>query len=62
MAERFQAAGLCWSVFLCLILAVLKLTVKADWSWGRVSLPIWALLGHNIPVYNDWSCLALLRG
>ena len=48
MAERFQAAGLCWSVFLCLILAVLKLTVKADWSWGRVSLPIWAVLGHNI--------------
>ena len=48
MAERFQAAGLCWSVFLCLILAVLKLTVKAHWSWGRVSLPIWAVLGHNI--------------
>jgi len=27
MAERFQAAGLCWSVLLCLVLAVLKLTV-----------------------------------
>ena len=48
MAERFQAAGLCWSVFLCLTLAVLKLTVKAHWSWGRVSLPIWSVLGHNI--------------
>jgi hypothetical protein len=48
MAERFPPAGLCWFVFLCLTLAVLKLTVKAPWSWGRVSLPIWAVLGHNI--------------
>ena len=48
MAERLQPAGFCWSVFLCLVLAVLKLTVKAPWSWGRVSLPIWAVLGHNI--------------
>ena len=48
MAERFQPAGFCWSVFLCLVLAVLKLTVKAHWSWRRVSLPIWAVLGHNI--------------
>ena len=48
MAERFQPAGFCWSVFLCLVLAVLKLTVKAHWSWGRASLPIWAVLGHNI--------------
>ena len=48
MAERFQPAGFCWSVFLCLVLAVLKLTVKAHWSWWRVSLPIWAVLGHNI--------------
>ena len=22
--------------------------MKADWSWWRVSLPIWAVLGHNI--------------
>ena len=61
MAERFQPAGFCWSVFLCLILAVLQLTVKAHWSWGRVSLPIWAVLGPQHPVHNDRICVALLR-
>ena len=27
---------------------VLKLRVERHWSWWRVSLPLWAVLGHNI--------------
>ena len=48
MAEPFEPAGFYLSGFLCLVLAVLKLTVEAQWSWWRVSLPLWAVLGHNI--------------
>ena len=44
----FETAGFWWSGVLCLILAVLKLTVEVHWSWWRVSLPLWAVLGHNI--------------
>ncbi len=39
----FYAAGL-----LCLVSAVLKLTIEEHWSWWRVLLPLWAVLGHNI--------------
>lgn len=28
--------------------AVLKLTIQEHWSWWRVLLPLWAVLGHNI--------------
>jgi hypothetical protein len=28
--------------------AVLKLTIEEHWSWWRVLLPLWAVLGHNI--------------
>ena len=48
MAEPFEPAGFYWSGFLCLALAVVKLTVEAQWSWWRVLLPFWALLGHNL--------------
>jgi hypothetical protein len=48
VAEPFQAAGFYWSGFLCLGLAVLKLTVERHWSWWRVWLPLWVVLGHNI--------------
>ena len=48
MAEPFEPAGFYWSGFLCLALAVLKLTVEAQWSWWRVLLPFWAVLGHNL--------------
>ena len=48
MAALFQPAGFCCSGFLCLVLAVLKLTVERHWSWWRVLLPFWAVLGHNI--------------
>ena len=48
MVALFQPAGFCCSGFLCLVLAVLKLTVERHWSWWRVLLPFWAVLGHNI--------------
>ena len=34
--------------FLCVALAVLKLTSEVHWSWWRVLLPLWLVLGHNI--------------
>jgi hypothetical protein len=33
--------------FLCLVFAVLKLTIEGHWSWWRVLLPLWVVLGHN---------------
>ena len=33
--------------FLSVVLAALKLTVAAYWSWWRVMLPLLAYLGHN---------------
>ena len=39
----FSLAG-----FLCVALAVLKLTSEVHWSWWRVLLPLWLVLGHNI--------------
>ena len=48
MAKSLELAAFWWSGLVCLILAVLKLTVEAQWSWWRVSLPLWAVLGHNI--------------
>ena len=33
--------------FLSVVLAILKLTVVAYWSWWRVMLPLLAFLGHN---------------
>jgi hypothetical protein len=44
----FELAGFCWAGLLCLVLAVLKLTVEGHWSWWRVLLPFWVVLGHNI--------------
>jgi hypothetical protein len=38
----FYSAG-----FLCLVLAVLKLTIEGHWSWWRVLLPLCVVLGHN---------------
>ena len=48
MAQAVQPAGFYWSGLLCLALAALKLMGKAQWSWWRVMLPFWAVLGHNI--------------
>jgi len=44
----FEPVGFCWAGLLCLVLAVLKLTGEAHWSWWRVLLPFWVVLGHNI--------------
>src|SRR5215471_15523127 len=44
----FEPAGFCGAGLLCLVLAVLKLTGEAHWSWWRVLLPFWVVLGHNI--------------
>src|SRR3982751_5853348 len=45
--RHVQTAGFFGSGFLCLLCAVLKLTVAGHWSWWRVLLPLWAVLGHN---------------
>ena len=47
MGSQFQMLGLYLAGFLCLALAVLKLTVEGQWSWWRVLLPFWVVLGHN---------------
>jgi len=59
VAQPLKPAGFYWSGFLCLVLAVFKLTMKAHWSWWRVLLPFWAVLGHNIlhiTVGFVWLC------
>jgi hypothetical protein len=47
MGSQFQMLGFYWAGFLCLMLAVLKLTIEEHWSWWRVLLPLWVILGHN---------------
>jgi hypothetical protein len=47
VGQQIQTAGFYSSGVLCLVLAVLKLTIAAHWSWWRVLLPLWAVLGHN---------------
>ena len=48
MTQAIQPTGFYWAGFLCLILGVLKLTMEKHWSWWRVLLPVWAVLGHNV--------------
>ena len=36
-----------WAGILCLLLAVLKLTIEVHWSWWRVLLSLWVVLSHN---------------
>ena len=48
MAKPLEPAGFWWSGLVCVVLAVLKLAAGAQWSWWRVSLLLWAVLGHNI--------------
>ena len=47
MRQQIQILGFSLAAFLCLALAVLKLTIKVQWSWWRVLLPLWVVLGHN---------------
>ena len=44
---QIQTVGFYWAGFLSMILAVLKLTIEGHWSWWRVLLPVWVVLGHN---------------
>jgi len=44
---QIQVLGFYLAGFLCLVLAVLKLTIEGHWSWWRVLLPLCVVLGHN---------------
>ena len=44
---QIQPEGFYVFGFLCLVFAVLKLTIEGHWSWWRVLLPLWVFLGHN---------------
>ena len=48
VARPIQPAGFYWAGFLCLLLGILKLTMEKHWTWWRVLLPVWAVLGHNL--------------
>ena len=41
--KPFYRAG-----FLCVVLAVLKLTTGVHWSWWRVLLPLWVVVGYSL--------------
>lgn len=63
MAKPLEPAGFWLSGLVCVVLAVLKLTVEVQWSWWRVSLPLWAVLGHNILIINRGAgVLCRVRG
>ena len=47
MGKQIQTAGFYLSGALCLVLAILKPTIAVHWSWWRVLLPLWVVLGHN---------------
>ncbi len=47
MGQQIQMVGFYWAGFLCLVSAVLKLRIAGHWSWWRVLLPLWVVLGHN---------------
>ena len=46
--QPIQLLGFYVAGVLCLGSSILKLTVEGYWSWWRVLLPLWAVLGHNI--------------
>ena len=60
VAQPLEPAGFYWSGFLCLILAVLKLTLEAHWSWWRVTAVVGSF-GTQHPVHNRGIRLALFR-
>ena len=45
--QPIQWSGFCLAGLLCVGLAVVKLTTEGHWSWWRVLLPLWVILGHN---------------
>src|SRR5262245_61498913 len=57
-----QTAGFWIFGFFSVVLAVLKLTVAAYWSWWRVMLPLLAFLGHNaLYVLSGLLCFRWLK-
>jgi len=46
--QQFEMMGFYWAGFLCLVLAVLKLTIEGQWSWWRVLLPFWVVLATTL--------------
>jgi len=61
-SHQFQAKGYYVAGFLSLVLTVLKLTEMKQWSWWRVLLPVWVVIGHNV-VYLlvGFLCLFAVR-
>ena len=45
--SKLQMLGLYLAGIVCVMLVVLKLTIQGQWSWWRVLLPLWVVLGHN---------------
>ena len=45
--QPIQLPGFCLAGLFCVGLAVVKLTAEGHWSWWRVLLPLWVILGHN---------------
>ena len=39
--QQIQVLGFYLAGFICLVLAVLKLTIEGHWSWLRVLIPLW---------------------
>ena len=57
--QPIQLPGFCLAGLLCVGLAFVKLTAEGHWSWWRVLLPLWVILGHNalyILVGFIWLC------
>jgi hypothetical protein len=60
--QQFQVKGFYLAGFVSLVLAVLKLTEMKHWSWWRVFLPLWVIVGHNvIYLLVGFLCLFAVR-
>jgi hypothetical protein len=61
-SQQFQARGFYMSGCVSLVLAALKLTEMKSWSWWRVFLPLWVIVGQNvIYVLVGFLCLFAVR-
>jgi hypothetical protein len=63
--QQIQSLGFTLAGLLCLVLVVLKLTIEVHWSWYRVLIPLWVVLGHNalyVTVGFVWLFLADAAG
>ena len=61
-SQQFQAKGFYMSGCVSLVLAALKLTEMKSWSWWRVLLPLWVIVGQNvIYVLVGFLCLFAVR-